>query len=85
MKPPRGFTLEEVGFNINMGETNARPVWVKQAPFAYESRGTFSFACEVTIRPKNRDYAPMTAVYRINVEPGTHSKVIALRKKCYQK
>jgi hypothetical protein len=68
-----------VGFNINMGDSNSRPVKVKNAPFVFESRGTFSFACEITVKPDLID------VYRINVEPGTHTKLIALKKKCYTK
>jgi hypothetical protein len=68
-----------------MGEPSAKPVKIKNAPFTFESRGTFSFACEITIKPKNKDYGELLSVYRIDVEPGTHTKIIALRKKCYQK
>jgi len=74
-----------VGFNINMGDTNSKPVKVRNAPFTFESRGTFSFACEITIKPKNKEYADLVAVYRIDVEPGYHSKKLALKKKCYTK
>jgi hypothetical protein len=74
-----------VGFNINMGDSNSRPVKVKKTPFVFESRGTFSFACEITVKPNNKEYADLIDVYRTNVEPGTHTKVIALKKKCYTK
>lgn len=68
-------------FNINMGNRNSVPIKVTHAPFVFESRGTFSFSCEITIKPKNKDYAPITAVYRIDVTPGSHSKFISIRKK----
>jgi hypothetical protein len=85
VKQPRNFPIEEVSFNINMGDNTSRPVKIRNQPFTFESRGTFSFACEITVKPKNKEYADMIDVYRINVEPGTHTKVIALRKKCYLK
>lgn len=81
VKEPRNFKLEEVGFNINMGNRDATPVRVTSKPFTFESRGTFSFTCEITIKPKNREYDTLVAVYRIDVTPGTHSKTIALKKK----
>ena len=68
-----------------MGEPSSKPVKIRNAPFVFESRGTFSFACEITIKPKNKEYGDLTAVYRIDVEPGYHSKKLALKKKCYQK
>lgn len=68
-----------------MGDSTSKPVRIRSQPFVYESRGTFSFACEITIKPKNKEYADLIDVYRINVEPGTHTKVIALKKKCYIK
>jgi hypothetical protein len=68
-----------------MGDSSSKPVRIRNAPFVFESRGTFSFACEITVKPKNKDYADIVDVYRINVEPGTHTKVIALKKKCYTK
>lgn len=40
-----------------------------------------AFSCEITIKPKNKEYAPITAVYRIDVTPGSHSKFISIRKK----
>ena len=64
-----------------MGERDAKPIRVTHAPFTFESRGTFSFSCEITIKPRNKDYAPITSVYRIDVSPGNHSKIIALKKK----
>lgn len=74
-----------MAFNINMGDSNAKPVRIKNAPYVFESRGTFSFACEITIKPRSKEYGELVSVYRIDVEPGTHSKIIALKKKCYQK
>lgn len=68
-----------------MGEVNSKPIKVRQAPFIFESRGTFSFACEITIKPKNKEYADIIDIYRINIEPGVHTKIIALKKKCYSK
>lgn len=53
-----------------MGERDSKPVKVNRAPFTFESRGTFSFSCEITIKPKNKDYAPLTSIYRIDVTPG---------------
>lgn len=85
VKPPRNFPLQEVGFNINMGDSSSRPVKIKNGPFVFQSRGTFSFACEIVIKPKNKEYGELVSVYRIDVEPGVHSKIIALKKKCYQK
>ena len=66
-----------------MGDSSSKPVKLRNAPFVFESRGTFSFACEITIKPKNKEYADIIDIYRINVEPGCHTKVIALKKKCY--
>lgn len=45
VKQPKNFQLEEVGFNINMGEPAAKPIRVRNSPYTFESRGTFSFAC----------------------------------------
>lgn len=64
-----------------MGNRDSVPVRVTHAPFVFESRGTFSFSCEIIIKPKNKDYAPITSIYRIDVEPGNHSKIIAVRRK----
>lgn len=64
-----------------MGNRDSVPIKVTHAPFIFESRSTFSFTCEITIKPKNRDYASIVSVYRIDVEPGNHSKIIAVRKK----
>lgn len=44
-KEKPNFKFEEVSFNINMGDPNSKPVKVKNAPFVFESRGTFSFSC----------------------------------------
>ena len=68
-----------------MGDSSSKPVKLRNAPFVFESRGTFSFACEITIKPKNKEYADKIDIYRINAEPGCHRKVIALKKKCYTK
>lgn len=85
VKPARGFPVDEVSFNINMGDRDSRPVRVRNAPYTFESRGTFSFDCEIIIKPKNNEYGPLTAIYRIDIEPGYHSRKVALRKKCYMK
>ena len=66
-----------------MGNNESKPVRVRSSPFTFESRGTFSFSCEITIKPKNNEYAPLTVIYRISVDPGTHSKIVALKKKIY--
>jgi hypothetical protein len=68
-----------------MGDPSSKPVKVRNTPFVFESRGTFSFACEINIKPKNKEYGDLTAVYRIDIEPGYHCKKLALKKKCYQK
>jgi hypothetical protein len=68
-----------------MGDVSSKPVRIKNAPFTFESRGTFSFACEITIRPRNKEYADLTTVYRIDVSPGNHFQRIALKKKIYSK
>jgi hypothetical protein len=44
-KQPKNFIIDEVSFNINMGDPSSKPVKVRNAPFVFESRGTFSFAC----------------------------------------
>jgi hypothetical protein len=42
-------------------------VRVKGAPFVFESRGTFSFTCEIIVKPKNKEYAPLSTIYRIKI------------------
>ncbi len=37
-----------------MGNDESRPVRVKSSPFTFESRGTFSFSCEIIIKPRNK-------------------------------
>ena len=81
VKETRGFPIEEVSFNINMSNVNAKPIRIRNAPFAFESRGTFSFRCHVTIKLKNKDYPELMTVYHIDVEPGNHSKKVPLKKK----
>ena len=39
------FKFESVEFNINMGNAEAKPVKVKQAPWTFLNRGTFEFGC----------------------------------------
>ena len=68
-----------------MGERTAKPIRIRNAPFTFESRGTFSFGCEVSIKLKNKDYPELVSIYRIDIEPGYHSKKVALKKKCYTK
>lgn len=68
-----------------MGEPSSKPIRVRNPPYTFESRGTFSFACEITIKPRNKEYEETKAIYRIDIEPGYHSKKIALRKKIYIK
>lgn len=48
------FKFDEVAFDINMGDPYSKPVRVRNGPFVFESRGTFSFSCEITIRPRNK-------------------------------
>ena len=54
VKKPKGFEFEEVLFDINMGNQQAKPISVRNAPYSMQNKGTFSFSCEVTIKPKNR-------------------------------
>ena len=56
VKQPKRSPIQEVSFNINMGESGAKPIRIRNAPFTFESRGTFSFACEVTVKLKNKQY-----------------------------
>ena len=55
-KEPKNFKFEEVTFNINMRNPDSIPIRVVSAPFVFESRGTFSFSCEIKIKPRNKEY-----------------------------
>ena len=64
-----------------MSNPNAQPIRIRNPPFLFESRGTFSFACRVTIKPKNSEYMEFSTIYRIDIEPGYHSKKVPLKKR----
>lgn len=64
-----------------MGDVTAKPVKVKHPPWTFSNRGTFEFGCEIKIIPKSQYFNPLIVIYRVILEPGRHSRKVAIRRK----